>query len=125
MDVSFSRWRRRKAKENNVPTLAVQTECMMQMLNEQVSPFLVFLAEKKKSRRVWENGMSRTSGKDGFVITNAARVCNVHFQQSGIVRVSGGSRLRLKIGTLPLKWNQRPAGEQKKKESSEKPKSTI
>ena len=49
MDVSFSRWRRRKAKENNVPTLAVQTECMMQMLNEQVSPFLVFLAEKKNS----------------------------------------------------------------------------
>ena len=36
----------------------------------------------KKNGRVWENWMSRTSGKDGFVITNATRVCNVHFQQS-------------------------------------------
>ena len=69
----------------------------------------------KKISRVWENRMSRTtSRKDGFVITNATRVCNLHFQQSDIVRVPGGSRLRLKIGTLPLKWNQRPAGEQKK-----------
>ena len=69
----------------------------------------------KKNSRVWENRMSRTtSRKDGFVITNATRVCNLHFQQSDIVRVPGGSRLRLKIGTLPLKWNQRPAGEQKK-----------
>ena len=115
MDVSVSRWRRRrKAKENSVLTLAVQTECMRQMVMEQVSPFLVFLVEKKISR-VWENRMSRTtSRKDGFVITNATRVCNLHFQQSDIVRVPGGSRLRLKIGTLPLKWNQRPAGEQKK-----------
>ena len=47
MDVSFSRWRRKKAKENSVLTLAVQTECMMQMVFEQVSPFLVFLVEKK------------------------------------------------------------------------------
>ena len=71
----------------------------------------------KKIRRVWENRMSRTSGKDGFVITNATRVCNVHFQQSDIVRVPGGSRLRLKIGTLPLKWNQRPAGEKEKRKA--------
>ena len=71
----------------------------------------------KKIRRVWENRMSRKSGKDGFVITNATRVCNVHFQQSDIVRVPGGSRLRLKIGTLPLKWNQRPAGEQRKRKA--------
>ena len=42
--------------------------------------------------------ISRTAGKDGFVITNATRVCNVHFQQSDIVRVPGGSLLRLKIG---------------------------
>ena len=46
------------------------------------------------------------------MITNA-RVCSVHFQQSDIVRVPGGSHL--KIGTLPLKWNQRPAGERKKR----------
>ena len=52
----------------------------------------------KQIRRVWENRTCRTSGKDGFVITNATRVCNVHFQQSDIVRVPGGSRLRLKIG---------------------------
>ena len=71
----------------------------------------------KKIRRVWENRMSRKSGKDGFVITNATRVCNVHFQQSDIVRVPGGSRLRLKIGTLPLKWNERPAGEQRKRKA--------
>ena len=51
------------------------------------------------------------------MITNAARVCNVHFQQSDIVRVPGGSRLRLKIGTLPLKWNQSPAGEQEKRKA--------
>ena len=106
MDVSVSRWRRR-AKENSELTLAVQTECMMQMVIEHVLPFSVFLVEKK-IRRVWENRMSRKSGKDGFVITNATRVCNVRFQQSDIVRVPGGSRLRLKIGTLPLKWNQRP-----------------
>ena len=72
---------------------------------------------KKKIRRVRENRMSRTPGKDGFVITNATRLFNVHFQQSGIVRVPGGSRLRLKIGTLPLKWNQRPAEEQKKRKA--------
>ena len=77
----------------------------------------------KKNGRVWKNWMSRTSRKDGFVITNATRVCNVHFQQSDIFRVPGGRRFRLKIGALPLKWNQRPAGQQKKKESSEKPKS--
>ena len=71
----------------------------------------------KKIRRVWENRISRTSGKDGFVITNATSVCNVHFQQSDIVRVPGGSRLRLKIGTLPLKWNQRPAEEQRKRKA--------
>ena len=47
MDVSFSRWRRRKAKENSVLTLAVQTEYMMQMVIGQVSPFSVFLVEKK------------------------------------------------------------------------------
>ena len=117
MDVSFSRWRRRKANENSVLTLAVQTEYMMQMVIEQVSPFSVFLVEKK-NRRVWENRMSRTSGKDGFVITNATRFCNVHFQQSDIVRVPGGSHLCLTIGTLPIKSNQRPAGEQKKNESS-------
>ena len=51
------------------------------------------------------------------MITNAARVCNVHFQQSDIVRVPGGSRLRLKIGTLPPKWNQSPAGEQEKRKA--------
>ena len=51
------------------------------------------------------------------MITIATRVCNLHFQQSGIVRVPGGSRLRLKIGTLPLKWYQRPAGEQKKRKA--------
>ena len=28
-------------------TLALETECMMQMVNEQVSPFLVFLVKKK------------------------------------------------------------------------------
>ena len=28
----------------------------------------------KKIRRVWENRMSRKSGKDGFVITNAMKV---------------------------------------------------
>ena len=47
-------------------TLAVQTECMMQMLNEQVSPFLIFLAEKK-IRPVWENRMSRTTPREGRV----------------------------------------------------------
>ena len=48
MDVSVSRWRRRrKAKENSVLTLGVQTACMTQMVIEQVSPFLVFLVEKK------------------------------------------------------------------------------
>ena len=86
------------------------------MVIEQDSLFLVFLVEKK-NRRVWENRMSRTSGKDGVVITNATRVCNVHFQQSDIVRVPGGSRLCLKLGTLPLKWNQRPAGEQEKRKA--------
>ena len=122
MDVSVSRWRALKAKrsQGKLLTLAIQTECMMQMVIEQVLPFLVFLLEKKFDE----------FGKIGcperqrrcFVITNATRVCNVHFQQSDIVRVPGGSRLRLKIGALPLKWNQRPAEEQK---SSEKPKSAI
>ena len=51
------------------------------------------------------------------MITNATRVCNVHFQQSDIVRVPGGSRLRLKIGALPLKWNQRPAEEERKRKA--------
>ena len=46
MDVSVSRWRRR-AKENSALTLAVQTECMMQMVIEHVLPFSVFLVEKK------------------------------------------------------------------------------
>ena len=49
MDVSFSRWRRGKAKENSVLTLALETECMMQMVNEQVSPFLVFLVNKNST----------------------------------------------------------------------------
>ena len=48
MDVSVSRWRRRRrSKENSALTLAVQTECTIQMVIEQVSPFLVFLVEKK------------------------------------------------------------------------------
>jgi len=47
MEVSVSRWRQRKAKENSVFTLAVQTEYMMQMIIKQVLPFLVFLVEKK------------------------------------------------------------------------------
>ena len=68
------------------------------MVIEQVSPFFSIL-RGKEIRRVYESRMSRTSGKDGFVIT-IARVCNVHFQQSDTVRVPGGSRL--KIGTLPL-----------------------
>ena len=34
-------------KVNSVLTLAVQTECMMQMVIEQVLPFLVFLVAKK------------------------------------------------------------------------------
>ena len=65
---------------------------------------MLTLACGKKIRRVWENRTSRTtSWKNGFVIsTNATRFCTVHFQESDIVRVPGDSRLRLKIGTLPL-----------------------
>ena len=73
----------------------------------------------KNIRRVWENRMSRTAGKDEFVIANATRVCN---QQSDIVRVPGGSRLGLNIANQmesEARWRT------KKRESSEKPKSTI
>ena len=54
-------------------------------------------------------------GKIGCPEGQGRTVCNVHVQQSDIVRVPGDSRLRLKIDTLPLKWNQRPAGEQRKR----------
>ena len=47
MDVSVRWRRRRRAKENSALTLAVQTECTIQMVIEQVSPFLVFLVKKK------------------------------------------------------------------------------
>ena len=59
------------------------------------------------------------------MITIATRVCNLHFQQSGIVRVPGGSRLRLKIGTLPPQMESEARWRTEKKESSEKPKSTM
>ena len=36
--------------------------------------------------------MARKSGKDGFRITKATVVCNVHFRKDDILRVAGGSR---------------------------------
>ena len=38
-----------------------------------------------------ENRVARKSEKDGFRITNATVVCNVHFQADDILRVPGGS----------------------------------
>ena len=104
-----------KRSQGKLLTLAVQTECIMQMVIEQVLPFLVFLLEKKFDK-FGKIGCPERQRR-GFVITNATRVCNVHFQQSDIVRVPGGSRLHLKIGALPLKWNQRPAEEQRKRKA--------
>ena len=56
----------------------------------------------------------RCQGRTDLWLRMQRGFVSVHFQQSDIVRVPGGSRFRLKIGTLSLKWNQRPAGEQKK-----------
>lgn len=86
--------------------------------------FFSFLQEKNLGR-VWENRMSRMAGKDRFVITKAVRVYNVHFQESDILRVPGGSHLCWKKGALPLKWNQRPTGKQEKRKAPTKRKSQL
>ena len=73
-----------KRSQGKLLTLAVQTECMIKMVIEQVLPFLVFLLEKKFDE-FGKIGCPERQRR-GFVITNATRVCNVHFQQSDIVR---------------------------------------
>ena len=72
----------------------------------------------EKLRRIWENRVARKSGKDGFRITKATVVCNVHFRTDDILRVPGESRLDLRKGAVPLKWNERPKEKEKKKNSS-------
>ena len=43
-------------------------------------------------------------------------VCNVHFRTNDILRVPGGSRLDLRKGAVPLKWNERPKEKEKKEQ---------
>ena len=69
----------------------------------------------EKLRRIWENRVARKSGNDGFRITKATVVCNVHFRTDDILRVPGGSRLDLRKGAVPLKWNERPKEKEKKR----------
>ena len=59
--------------------------------------------------------MSRMSGKDGFVIMNATRVCNVHFQHCSCTR---GQPFATQIES-EARWRT------EKKDSFEKPNSTI
>ena len=45
--------------------------------------------------------MARKSGKDGFRITKATVVCNIHFRTDDILRVPGGESVRFKERSSP------------------------
>lgn len=69
----------------------------------------------KETCSIWENRIGRKDGKDGFRITNATRVCSAHFAEHDLLRVPGGSRVNLRKGAVPLKWNQSPSESEKKR----------
>ena len=70
-----------------------------------VSRFRFFMFPKnEKLCWIWENRVVRKSGNDGFCITRASVVCNVHFRTDDVLRVPGGRWLTLRKGAVPLKW---------------------
>ena len=61
--------------------------------------FFTFSTDEKL-RRIWENRVAEKSGKDGFRITKATVVCNVHFPSADILLVARGGGGGGKVGKL-------------------------